>query len=205
MVLKAYERDIPDAPNNPSVDQPDMKANTNAIDDILAVDHYSFNVNESGWHKQATMPVLGAIPAKTAGQGVTYTKTADGASNLFYAGDANTDEYQLTRTNTANFPTFAVDTGPSSTGWTFLPGGLLMQWGHRTTGSNGTASITFPITFTTGAFTVLVTVKQPGSVGSFNDRIGTFRDLTTSGFTMVITNGSGSGRDETGYWIVVGK
>lgn len=49
-----YLRDIPDGPNNPSNDQPNMKINTNSTDDILAVDHVSFNTANGGTHKQST-------------------------------------------------------------------------------------------------------------------------------------------------------
>jgi hypothetical protein len=45
-----YNRDIPDAPNNPSDDQPDMKDNTNSTDDLIDEDHYSFNDNNGGLH-----------------------------------------------------------------------------------------------------------------------------------------------------------
>lgn len=52
----SYNLDIPDAPNNPSNDQPLMKINTNAIDSILAIDHISFNTANSGNHQQMHLP-----------------------------------------------------------------------------------------------------------------------------------------------------
>jgi len=56
--MVAYNNDIPDQPNNPSVDAPKMKINTNAVDTILAVDHISFNANNGGTHKQITHETL---------------------------------------------------------------------------------------------------------------------------------------------------
>ena len=49
-----YNNAIPNAPNNPSVDQPKMQTNTDSIDQIIGVDHVSFNTNDGGWHKQVT-------------------------------------------------------------------------------------------------------------------------------------------------------
>jgi hypothetical protein len=55
MATFSYNRDIPDGPNNPSVDQPNMKINTNSTDDILQVDHVSFETPDGGTHKQVTL------------------------------------------------------------------------------------------------------------------------------------------------------
>jgi len=70
--MVAYNRDIPDAPNNPSTDQPKMKQNTNAIDDLISVDHLTFQATNFGTHKQtafenfSTGVVPGGVPASVA-------------------------------------------------------------------------------------------------------------------------------------------
>jgi hypothetical protein len=70
--MVAYNRDIPDAPNNPSTDQPKMKQNTNAIDDLISVDHLSFQATNFGTHKQTAFEnfsagvVPGGVPASVA-------------------------------------------------------------------------------------------------------------------------------------------
>lgn len=199
MALIAYERDIPATANNPSVDQPDMKDNTNHIDDIIAVDHYSFNNNNSGWHKQSTMPVLAAIPTKVAGQGVVYTKTANGASNLFYAGDANTDEYQLTRTDTANFATFSTNAGAGLSGWTYLPGGVLMQWGGISASTD--TAIAFPVPFSSNVFSIQVTPRV-----NSNSRIFLWvKTVSLTQFTPAVRDSSGSGDTFLFTWLAIGK
>jgi hypothetical protein len=50
-----YTRDVPFPSNNPSVDAPNMRTNTNSTDDIWAVDHINFNSANSGKHKQVTL------------------------------------------------------------------------------------------------------------------------------------------------------
>ena len=81
-----YTRDIPDAPNNPSVDQGPMKTNTNSIDTLVAVDHYTFADIPSGTHKQVTISGKNAAGAQTDPSSVIYTSsgTASTVANLNY-------------------------------------------------------------------------------------------------------------------------
>ena len=115
-----YSLNIPDAPNNPSQDQPLMKANTNAISTFLATDHIPFNVPNSGNHDVIKQPPQGGDPAAVAGKGQTYTKTVGSPSDqqLFYESGAGIIS-QLTN---------GVGTLAGSDGYTFLPGGMVLQW-----------------------------------------------------------------------------
>ena len=47
-----FDADIPDANNDPSADQPGMKINNNSTEQILSVDHVSFNSDNGGTHLQ---------------------------------------------------------------------------------------------------------------------------------------------------------
>lgn len=91
MPFFAYNRDIPDAPNNPSDDQPNMKTNTNSTDDIIDVDHYSFEttgpvLNIDGFHKQCTFAEKNVPGAQTDPTSVLYTNsgTASTVAEAFY-------------------------------------------------------------------------------------------------------------------------
>jgi hypothetical protein len=77
----AYTKNIPDAPNNPSADQPAMKVNTNSIDTIVAVDHYSFDDASSGTHKQVTISDKNSAGAQTDPSSIIYT--ASGTASTF--------------------------------------------------------------------------------------------------------------------------
>ncbi len=85
-VVITYTRDIPDAPNNPSVDQGPMKTNTNSIDTIIAVDHYTFADTPSGTHKQVTLSGKNAAGAQTDPASAVYTAsgTASSVAQLTY-------------------------------------------------------------------------------------------------------------------------
>lgn len=100
-----YFRDIPNGPNDPSDDQPLMQINTNAVDDIFAVDHYSFGTtsNVDGFHLRSTYPQWPGLPSfpvdplTTTKQGVVYTKdVGGGVIQLFYRRENNGPVIQLT-------------------------------------------------------------------------------------------------------------
>lgn len=94
-----YNVDIPDAPNDPSVDQPKMKVNTNANSQALAVDHYGYNVDNSGAHKQvnfAAENVFAGTPETH--QGVLYTDT----------GTQSTKSEMVYKNNNGMFPASTV-------------------------------------------------------------------------------------------------
>ncbi len=66
----SFNNAIPDANNDPSADQPDMKTNNISTNALLAVDHISFNTLGGGKHKQVTfinknVPLAQTDPAST--------------------------------------------------------------------------------------------------------------------------------------------
>lgn len=208
MPLFSYNLNIPDAPNNPSSDQPLMKTNTNNIDAIIDEDHYSFDEANGGLHRQVRMPVSGVIPAGViAASGTLYTKTS-GEGTLFYTPDTTGDEYQLTRTITASTAQFSTNaaygTPPAGFtqigGWTFLPGGMLMQYGFfgkaGALGSSG--QVQFPVTWTTGAYSINLTLYRTSGDQSLTLDSGTAPTTTTFNFK------SSSSGSEGLYWTAIG-
>lgn len=186
-----YNLNIPDGPNNPSNDQPDMKENTNSINQWTAVDHYQFSDNTAGKHKQSRY-VTSTMPAGLVnGEGTLYTKSSTG-SQLFYSPDNTGREYQMTRTIEASWATFGVNTGAGSSGWSFLPGGLILQWGVASGGSP--ANITFPVTYTTGVFSITLGNAQTGLQFYISAS-------SASGFTITRTSGAGMNV----FWMSIGK
>ena len=70
-----YVLGIPAASHNPSNDQPDMLENTNAINQLIGIDHVAFNATNGGFHQQVTFannPTV--IPTSSgAGSGLLYS------------------------------------------------------------------------------------------------------------------------------------
>lgn len=85
MSLFPFNTGVPNAPNNPSVDQPDMQTNNVSTAGLVAVDHIGFGVNNGGYHNVAHWnDQLTIDPAKIPGVGQSYTRTVAGDQQLIY-------------------------------------------------------------------------------------------------------------------------
>ncbi len=156
MGLIAYNLGTPDAPNNPSVDQPLMKQNNDNIPVYVAVDHVGFNTNHSGYHR--IIHQIGAAitvdPAPIAGISQLYTKNVtinavlDG--QLFYQTGTGVVTQLTGFTAAANGYAYA--------------GGMLFQWGVvNSPGLTGSVSFSSPsnINFPNNCFGVQLTQSDP--------------------------------------------
>ena len=197
-----YNGGIPDAPNNPSVDQPKMKTNTDSINGIIGVDHVGFNVSTvpptGGYHTIIHSVLQGSDPAQIANIGQLYIKnyTPPGGSTdtqlFFKTGAGGTS--QLTGNKALN------------NGYQWL-GGVLIQWGQVTSTASTFQTLTFStnnIPFPTNCFTV---ITQPYGAGTPSGSQATvqIRKSTVSNTSFewaFITNGS----NWTGfYWVAIGN
>lgn len=153
-----------------SKSQQDINNNFTKANSSFGRNHYPFDdgTANNGKHKFVDMPVQ-LLPAISAGEGALYVKTA-GQSQLYYTPDAGGIEYQVTRVIDASFARFATDGAyPSNAtpagattvgGWTFLPGGLLLQYGTVTTPGNASTVIDFPISFTNPPFAISISIQR---------------------------------------------
>ena len=76
----SYNLNIPNGPDNPSTDQPNMKTNTNSISSFVAVDHVGFNSSSGGTHLQTTYSSKNTPAAQTDPQSVQYTASGVASS-----------------------------------------------------------------------------------------------------------------------------
>lgn len=90
--MVTYNLDIPNPPDNPSLDVPLMKTNTNSINTILAVDHIPFNTANGGTHKQVTFISENAAGPQTDPTSVLFTGpgTASTNADLFFRNQDGT-------------------------------------------------------------------------------------------------------------------
>ncbi|SRR5258708_10419546 len=195
-----YTQNIPDGPNDPSADQPNMKINTNSIASIMAVEHFGFGNNNGGLHQQATFPLRSGSPATVAGQLALFSTNLVGGqpAQLFYTHDAGT--------------VFAItgnkDPVASGNGFTSLPGpsvgtnaGIYLQWGSITGAPivNGQA-VGFSFTFPNNVFSITF---APTSNSTNDKTISiTTGSVTTAGFTVSC---SGTSSFQTLYWMAIGN
>jgi hypothetical protein len=104
-----YNLNIPASGNNPSNDQPDMQTNTNSINTLVAIDHYTFSDNPAGTHKQITFPNNNVITSGSlAGLSSAVFSNAGTADNstsqLFYVNSKITVPVSIVRAYAAINP-----------------------------------------------------------------------------------------------------
>lgn len=185
-----YTDNIPAGGNDPSADRPLMTENFNSIDGLIGEDHVTFNNDNGGFHNQIRMPTMISMPSpsiRISNSTTQYSKVINGGSNLFMTNGQSVNEYQLTRVDNTNFPTFAQNPG-----WTFLPGGLIFQYGMGTSSTtipttNANAVITYPFPYTTGTYSVNCTILT-----TTNNRIFVqVYDVTTNQFRASVRDSGG--------------
>jgi len=186
-----YTPDIPDAQHDPSVDQPDMKINTNSIKNLIAVDHITFQAQNGGEHKSIHFnqdAIYTPTPPLTTPQ--LFTKSSgpivpavDLPQLFYYIG--NTSQSSGQYSNNTNFGTY-------------LLGGLILKGG----------SITMTSNLQTFTYSTLVPALQPFP----NQTLAVFLTpastaTTTQGRVVAVTSTSFDVRDTTGhvfYFLAIG-
>lgn len=211
----AYNLNIPFATNSPSSDQPLMEANTNAVNTLISQDHYSFNTATiGGLHKQLSLPTLGAEPTAPANTGATIgsvytntvTRSAVNSIELFYVSGGTGHPYQLTQAIDASYALNATNTNytaPGTTlgGWTFLPGGMILQYGIITpTHLPGTTTVKFPVAFSANPYSIQITATVSSATG--DQTAAVFAGSVSA--TQFLASTSSSGTVQQFYWMAIG-
>ncbi len=211
-----YTPDIPVSGESLGSTRDRIRGNFQEIAAVEAINHVAFNTTGKGKHKFLQMPEQVSAPTTLVNEGGFYTKvgTNPAETNLFFRGESNGFEYQLTRAIAASTALFSTNTTyPGAQafekgGWTFLPGGLILQYGSVLPGQGTSSSGTtlFPVAFTANPFIVMPTpVSRNSGVGSGQERVISVRDglSVTNQFQWNWENSTGT---YVGFnWIAIGK
>jgi hypothetical protein len=141
-----------------------IRVNFEQIFNVNGINHVNFNTADKGKHKFLQMPEQTSAPTTSTNEGGFYVKEAGSTANLFFRSEGNGSEYRITSVSDANISTFGTNAtyiDDHAGGWSFLPGGLILQYGRRTSpGSSGT--VTFPRPFPSGnaPFSIVVTNER---------------------------------------------
>lgn len=181
-----------------------IRDNFTSIVADLGVNHVAINLADQGKHKFLQMPEQGSAPTTAANEGGFYAKvgTLPAETDLFFRGESNGFEYQLTRViaaSTASFGTNTVALGSANGfgGWTFLPGNLLLQYGRFN--PNTSTTVQFPIAFNAAPFSVQLTGSAANN-STFRAGVST-GTLTASQFVF---EGSVNANWNPIYFIAIG-
>lgn len=199
-----YTRDIPITGDSLGGTRDRIRTNFQQIDTVLAVNHVAFNSLGEGKHKFLQMPEQVSAPTTATNEGGFYTKvgTNPAETNLFYRGESNGFEYQLTKAISASTSSFSTISQTLSSangfgGWTFLPGNLILQYGFFN--PNTSTTVKFPISFNAIPYSVQLTLSSDNN-STFRVGIST-GTLTASQF---IFEGSVSSHSNPIYFLAIG-
>lgn len=207
-----FNPNIPRPTDLLSTSQGDLLANNAALDASFGRNHVPFStVTNNGKHSFIEMPVSAGIPAPApgliSGEGTIYTRSitdtlAVTSSVLYYTPDNSTNQYRLTNTSTADAAKFGNSTAYSAGligGWTFLPGGMIMNYGFKANPVNNDI-ITFARPYPTGA-SIFITLTAYRSNSDDKTISVEKNSITTAQFQIILSTTS---TPDGVYWQVIG-
>lgn len=145
-----FNPNIPQGGDPFSQSQGQILTNFGTSNSIFGVNHGEFNnstVLDRGKHKKVDFLRI-APPGTLANEAVVYQRLVGTDSNLFFRRDNTAADIQLT----------GKDPVVNSTGSTFLPGGILLNWGSVVASAAGVNAV-FATAFTAALYSVTLGVQ----------------------------------------------
>lgn len=190
-----------------------IRTNFQLIQTAQDTNHVALGVAGQGKHKFLQMPEQGSAPTTAVNEGGFYSKAGANPieTNLFFRAENDGYEYQLTKSISASTALFSTNAAygvaPAGTiiigGWTFLPGGIIMQYGLVTglvaSSTPSSRTIPFPVNFTGTPYTVQLQVRRNDASGA-RASISRTSPPTNSGFTYDLESSTCDGF----YWTAIG-
>ena len=194
-----YTPNTPLATDVISASQAVFNANFQALNTRFTEDHYEYTfaggapapyniavAGDKGKHRKITLVRVSANPAAPgADEGRLITKTATGATHLFFQNAANI--YQLT-----GLPVTLPVLGATYEGTMTLPGGVVVKWGKFFAATtNGTYNFTSGAFPTTAAVVLLtqfsnnVRIENPVALNFTNLKFDWFACFATNFYTFI--------------------
>ena len=183
-----YNPNVPAATQSLGETQLPIQINFANLNTAFSANHSALTTNTDGKHEFLQMPEQISVPATATDEGGVYTKVTDSVTCLFWRQESNGTEVQMTTSQT---PT---DANP---GTTFLPGGLLMQFGSFTATANTNTTVTFNVAFGTAPYSVVCQMNRNSS------NVDTIYAHTLTTIDFRARNTSNSNR--TAYYIAIGS
>lgn len=179
--------------------QPEIRNNFLNLNTTIGTNHVKpidSNVANRGKHNLIHLIQQPAAPATTSTELALYAKNVGGSPNLFLRKKSSGTEIQLTSNSVT--PVVAAN------GSTFLPGGLMLQWGTvNMSFADGSQSALIP--FTPAFSNVPYSIMATPIVSQSNDEVISLRvktgSVTAIDFRLV---GRGENNTHNVYWMAIG-
>lgn len=212
-----YQPNIPTGTIPLDQDYLNIQGNFSSLNSIYATDHAALTDTSanSGFHTNIHLVANSTIASNPPNNYPATPPTAVSLTGIVYSAQTNDginpDEtlYFLTGGNrniqlTRNFTPSATSSGNS-----FIAGGIIINWGFKALSNSGseTGTVSFSQNFTSNPFNIQVTLqsKSGTSTSSSNNTLSVKATLVlTGGFTYVY-NGAGSSDYPGFYWVAIGK
>lgn len=186
-----YNPNIPQTSNILSVSQGQLLTNFQQINTVFSKNHVAMNnatTANRGKHTAVQFSRRSSAPALDSTDGAYYTKNSSG-TNVFWQRQGGA-EVKITN----------VDPSIGANGHTFLPGGLLIQWGSLNVPSGESSSISFPVAFSSVPYSINVTARRSATASDTPMFVSSTHLPTATNFRIVNT----SSNAHTGYWMALG-
>ena len=193
MSIFTYNTGVPATLDAPSDDQPLMLTNTQSINGIWNIDHYTFGtgVDIDGRHRQVSLQNIAAPAIPTGSVGVLYS-----TGNFPVWKNA---------TNTYNIATYVGTPTAASAGMSFLPGGIKLIWKSQTLDNNGVSiRDNSPFVFPFGGFTTCYTVMFNAEKSTTGAEGLWIKSATLSPTGFSIKTSASAGQLSPFYYIAIG-
>jgi hypothetical protein len=168
-----YQPGIPTGLINLDVDYQNIQNNFQQLDTTYGTDHVAYSEAENNGYHNIIRLVPNSTPSAITNIGQLFDSTVSDGINtdqtLYFLTGGNR-LIQLTR----NFVPVA-----NANGYTFLPGGLILQWGNFN--PNSSTTVTFPLPFPGNIFNLQLTGSASNN-STFRNGVST-GTLTKTGFT----------------------
>lgn len=198
--MPSYNPNIPNGNTKLNQDYINIRDNFQQLNTTYGIDHVPLTDNSplNGYHKAVHL-VQQVAPGAVAGVGSLYTTTTSVINTdetLFYKSGANRI-MQLTMN---------VQPVAAANGYSFLPGGILFQWGVVDAGVgflpllNHVDFITSNINFPTNIFGLQLTTSRAGNVSTVS--INSAVPPTITGFDFILNT---STNVKKVYWTAIGN
>lgn len=224
-----FDPSIPDAPHNPSADQPKMLANNVSTFGWTNVDHVQFGQTNAGYHTKIHQPnqIVGGQSAwnPVSGSGVPAAISAtkiSGVQQTFAmnytpdAAGATADTQLFTMTGGGGISQLTGNSALSD-GWVWA-GGLLFQWGTTTNSSTSQhkfSTVLFQdainrpggIPFPNNCFMIQATLNVVSTGQMAASTNITIRSFNATQFVWVFNTSSSNGFGDYGSfnWFAIGN
>lgn len=198
--MATYTPNIPQPSDIPAVSQGQILQNFQSIDDGtngFALNHVSLTnatVGQRGKHNMMQMPEQTIVPITAVNEGALYTKDDGTRTSLYWRQENNGTEIKIT----------GLDPLSATPGYTFLPGGLLIQWGTVTAFNSG-GTVTWPIAFTTFFSATLSRREDAGNNRGFVQFDAVSGPSNTGAVVRVRDSNGNQINNQTIYFIAIGS